>query len=145
MQNALCIQNSFINTYQLDLIMKKKKTCYFIRNKRFKDILISSMEIKDIREIYQIPAICVVKMRFPYLIRNDTFIRSKERKEVSEQICCIFIILWRIKDERTLWFWLNTLYLGSILSAGGLKTPNVNIINSKKLISQKEGRVRQSR
>ena len=65
MQYALCIQNSLFKYFsiKLGLILKKKKKCYFIRNQRFKDIFISSKEIKDIKEGYQIPAICVVKMR----------------------------------------------------------------------------------
>ena len=54
--------------YQLGLTMKKKKKFYrfpyFIRNQRFKDVSIRSKEIKDIKESYQIPAICVVKIRY---------------------------------------------------------------------------------
>ena len=59
----------YLNTSSIRFINEEEKRNvyrfpYFIRNQWFKDISIRSNEIKDTKESYQIPAICVVKMRF---------------------------------------------------------------------------------
>ena len=65
--------------------MKKKKKMYrfnyFIWNQWFKDISRRSKEIKDIKESYQIPAICVVKMIyfFKILYERGNIIKEKEK------------------------------------------------------------------
>ena len=53
---------------------------YFIRNQRFKDISIRSKEIKDIKESYQIPAICVVKIKYFIYILYERGNIMKEKK-----------------------------------------------------------------
>jgi hypothetical protein len=68
--HAICVVYTKLFIWKLSylgLIMKKKKKIvwfqYFIRNQWFKDISRRCKEIKDIKESYQIPAICVLKMR----------------------------------------------------------------------------------
>ena len=70
--------------YQLGLIMKRKKICtdipIFLRNQLFKDISIWSQELKYIKENYQIPAICVVKMRFKKILYERGNILKGKKK-----------------------------------------------------------------
>ena len=64
-----CVYNLlYLNTLSIRFNNEEEKNVYrypdFIRNQWFKDISKISQEIKDIKESYQIPAICVVKMRY---------------------------------------------------------------------------------